>query len=333
MLKHWFKYTLLFGCLIGNSQAWGLDLSKHKDLRLLIEELVSDHKFEEQELRRIFARVKLRPNVVAAMQRPYEAKPWYQYRKLFITEENIANGVEFWRRHRKALQSAQSSYGVPASVIVAIIGIETRYGRLLGRYPVIDSLTTLVLQYPRRSKYFRGELKQFLLLAQEEGLDPLTVKGSYAGAMGIPQFLASSYRVYAVDFDGDGRRDLLSQPTDAIGSVANYLKKHRWREDQPVATTIELLNGDNVAGFVNGKLHPKSDVGKMRLGGVKIPGEISDTIKGSLVELKMANGEPEFRAAFTNFYVITRYNQSIHYAMAVYELSKALEQSVFVPSG
>lgn len=333
MTKRHLRLVLLVGCVSCSWPSWGLDLHAHKDLQLLIDELVRDHKFDEQQLRSVFARVTLRPNVVAAMQRPYEAKPWYVYRGLFVTEANVANGVRFWRQHRTALRNAEGRYGVPASVIVAIIGIETRYGRLLGRHPVIDSLTTLVLQYPRRSKYFRKELKQFLLLSQEEGLDPLLVKGSYAGAMGIPQFLASSYRAYAVDFSGDGKRDLITQPVDAIGSVANYLSRHRWRVGEPVAAMIQVAPGTDIDGFVNRKLAPKSSVKRMREGGVKLPVEISDKVQGSLVELEMAGGRSEYRAAFKNFYVITRYNQSIHYAMAVYELSRALEQAVLIPPG
>jgi len=319
--------------MASNVNAWSLDISAHRDLQTLIHEMVDKHKFQEKDLYRIFARVQLHPEIVEAMRKPYEAKPWYLYRKLFVTDKSVADGVEFWRKNKLALGRAEEVYGVPASVIVAIVGIETRYGKRLGKFPVIDSLSTLVLQYPRRSKYFRGELKQFLLLARDEDLDPLTIVGSYAGAMGIPQFLASSYRSYAVDFNGDGRRDLLSQTEDAIGSVANYLAKHRWRKGEPVASKLGDANAGNVAVLVNKKLRPDNTVQKLRQQGVDLSGDLDDALKASVVELQGPDGAREFRVTFPNFYVITRYNQSIHYAMAVHELSRELERSVLTPSG
>ena len=321
--------ALLVLLLLAVSNAvWGLDISAHQDVRLFIDEMVREHGFKAEELNQLFAHTQLRPAIVEAMQRPYEAKPWYQYRQLFITDQNIANGVEFWRRNKDVLQRAEEVYGVPASIIVAIIGIETRYGKVLGSYPVIDSLTTLVLQYPRRSGYFRKELKHYLLLTREEGLDPVTTRGSYAGAMGIPQFLASSYRSYAVDFNSDGRRDLIAQPEDAIGSVANYLAKHRWMRAQPVVAKVHLGEGVSLDGLVNQKLKPKHTVRQLKQAGVQLIGEFDTEVKASLVELDQANGGAEHRVTFGNFYVITRYNQSIHYAMAVYELSAALEKTV-----
>lgn len=323
-----FKALLVCILLASNNAVWGLDISAHQDVRLFIDEMVREHGFKTEELNRIFARAQLRPAIVEAMQRPYEAKPWYQYRQLFITDQNIANGVEFWQTNKDVLQRAEEVYGVPASIVVAIIGIETRYGKVLGNHPVIDSLTTLVLQYPRRSRYFRKELKHYLLLTRDEGLDPVTTRGSYAGAMGIPQFLASSYRSYAVDFNSDGRRDLLAQPEDAIGSVANYLAKHRWTRAQPVVTKIHPGEGVSLDGLVNRKLKPKHTVRQLNQAGVRLIGEFDKDAKASLVELDQANGGKEHRVTFGNFYVITRYNQSIHYAMAVYELSAALEKTV-----
>ncbi len=313
-----------------NTAVWGLDINAHQDVRILIGEMVREHGFKAGDLNRIFAHAQLRPEIVEAMQRPYEAKPWYQYRRLFITDQNIANGVEFWRANKAVLQRAEDVFGVPASIVVAIIGIETRYGKVLGKHPVIDSLTTLVLQYPRRSRYFRKELKHYLLLTRDEGLDPVTTRGSYAGAMGIPQFLASSYRSYAVDFNNDGRRDLLAQPEDAIGSVANYLAKHRWARAQPVVTTVHLGEGVSLDGLVNRKLKPKHTVQQLDQAGVRLIGEFDKELRASLVELEQANDGKEHRATFPNFYVITRYNQSIHYAMAMYELSVALEKAALL---
>lgn len=321
--------ALLFLLLAAsNTAVLGLDISAHQDVRALIDEMVREHGFRAGDLNRIFAHAQLRPAIVEAMQRPYEAKPWYQYRRLFITDQNIANGVEFWRANKEVLKRAEDVFGVPASIIVAIIGIETRYGKVQGKHPVIDSLTTLVLQYPRRSRYFRKELKHYLLLTRDEGLDPVATRGSYAGAMGIPQFLASSYRSYAVDFNSDGRRDLLTQREDAIGSVANYLAKHRWKREQPVVAKVHLSEGVALNGLVNRKLKPKHTVQQLNQAGVRLIGEFDKDVRASLVELDQANGGKEHRATFPNFYVITRYNQSIHYAMAVYELSVVLEKAV-----
>ena len=212
---------------------------------------------------------------------------------------------------------------MPPEVIVAIIGVESRYGESLGRHRIIDSLTTLMLLYPRRSNFFRNEIKEFLLLAREEGLDPLAVKGSYAGAMGVPQFIASSYRHYAVDFNGDKKRDLISQPVDAIGSIGHYLKKHKWRRNQPIVSDVKLGRNASPGKVVTKGLKTSISVAQLGKHGVKlVPSKPSDTAVG-LVELEEKKGKL-YRVGFNNFYVITKYNRSTLYAMAVYELSQKI---------
>jgi len=303
-----------------------LDVSAHPQIEGLIADLSRNNGFDTRQLHQVFARVQLRQNVIEAMQRPYEARPWHEYRQLFLTPESIANGAEFLRRYRTDLARAEQQFGVPAPIIVAILGIETRYGSRTGSIPVMDSLTTLVLQYPRRSKYFMGELRHFLLLTRDESLDPLAIKGSYAGAMGIPQFLASSYRHYAIDFDGDGRRDLINQYPDAIGSVANYLKENRWRRGDPVIAAIDPDPGTALDNYVSTKLRTTTTADKLRRAGIDLGKEITDGARIGLLRLEEQNGSI-WRVAFENFYVITRYNQSVNYAMAVVELGDAMARA------
>jgi membrane-bound lytic murein transglycosylase B len=302
--------------------ALALEVAKHEDIVRLIDELVSEQRFSEQELRDIFARVRLRPNVVKVMSKPSERLPWHRYRKLFITPVQIDDGVDFWRAHDQTLQRAEQDFGVPAEVIVAIIGVETRYGRNRGSYPVIDSLTTLTLQYPRRSNFFRSELRHFLVLTRDEGLDPLGITGSYAGAIGIPQFMPSSYRDYAVDFSGNGRRDLVNETEDAIGSVANYLKRYRWQANAPIVADARTT-ATVAAPLIHKKLRPNTTVAALRKAGVKTADDVDGSLQAALVQLDGAES-PIWRVAFANFYAITRYNPSVNYAMAVYELSVAV---------
>ncbi len=291
--------------------------------RAFIDEMAARHDFRRAELEQLFASAKPRKSVLQAISRPAEAKPWYAYRPIFLTLERIEAGGRFWDVHREALERAEQRYGVPPEVIVAIIGVETRYGRNTGRYPVLDAVATLAFQYPKRAPFFRSELEQFLLLAREEGLDPAAVKGSYAGAMGWPQFIASSYRNYAVDFDGDGIRDLLSNPVDAIGSVANYLSVHGWQPGRPVARQVGV-NGAAVAALVKQGLKPHTTLGDMRRQGLSVPRDLTDEQLATLIRLENRNGE-EFWVGLQNFYAITRYNHSALYAMAVYQLSQEFE--------
>ncbi|NJN51250.1 MAG: lytic murein transglycosylase B, partial [Gammaproteobacteria bacterium] len=229
--------------------------------------------------------------------------------------------VEFWRAHAAELARAEAQFGVPAQMIVSIIGVETRYGRNTGSYRVADALSTLAFDYPPRSSFFRSELTQFLLLAREEGSEPLSLTGSYAGAMGYGQFIPSSYRAYAVDFDGDGKRDIWRNTSDAIGSVANYFKVHGWKSESPVVVQAEPLDR-RADAIANDALALNHTVGSIRALGMTMPG-YADEEPAMLVKLEGANG-PEYWVGMQNFYVITRYNRSTMYALAVHQLSDAL---------
>lgn len=293
------------------------------DVQAFIDEQVSRHGFDRRELRNLFARVRMREDTIALITRPAErTKPWYEYREIFLDQARIDGGVEFWRQHRAALNRAEQVYGVSPEIIVAIIGVETRYGRITGRHGVLEALTTLAFDYPRRADFFRKELENYLLLTREEGIDPLSLQGSYAGAMGIGQFMPSSYRAYAVDFTGDGRRDLWTSPVDAIGSVANYLAEHGWRHNEPVVRSAMVQGNAYPAVLFEGS-PPNRSVAELADYGVRAGSEVDSSLSAALLELEGRQG-PLHWLAFSNFYVITRYNRSPLYAMAVYELAQAI---------
>jgi membrane-bound lytic murein transglycosylase B len=295
------------------------------EVQSFIKQLVQQHNFDGNRMRQIFDQVEIRPEIIDAMNRPYEAKPWYQYRPLFVTRARIEEGAQFMQQNYRVLQQAQKKYGVPAEIISAIIGVETRYGRHRGGYRVIDALATLGFDYPRRSRFFLSELEQFLLLSREEGFDPLAVNGSYAGAMGKPQFIASSYRRYAVDFDGDGVRDLIDNSADAIGSVANYLARHGWQRGQPVAVPVSAAVD---APAEMGKLiKPVTSIATWRKRGYTPKDSIAGPLDAELIVLQNADS-PEYWLGLRNFYAITRYNHSELYAMAVYQLSEGIKRQL-----
>lgn len=286
-----------------------------------MDEMALHHQFDRADLVRLFSEARLKPSILKAMARPAEIKPWHEYRPLFVEVKRIDQGVRFWAEHEAALQRAEAQFGVPASVIVAIIGVETFYGRNTGAYRVVDALATLAFGYPARAAYFRDELEQYLLLARETGIPPLSIKGSYAGAMGIPQFMPSSYRNYGVDFDGDNHRDLWRNPVDAIGSVAHYFQGKGWQPGAPVLTQATQI-AEPGKDLANRGWGYRMLLKEWALVGVASKSETER--EAMLLTLDGANG-PEHWFAFENFYVITRYNHSFHYAMAVWELSQALE--------
>jgi membrane-bound lytic murein transglycosylase B len=316
--------TLLCG-LLTLPLTVGANTAARQDVQAFIERIADTHKFERGELQRVFEQVEIRPEIIDAMNRPYEAKPWHQYRPLFVTQARMDEGAEFLRQHHSVLQRAESKYGVPAEIITAILGVETRYGRYRGKYRVADALATLGFDYPRRSTFFLKELEAFLLLSREERFDPLAVTGSYAGAMGKPQFISSSYRHYAVDFDGDGIRDLLDNSADAIGSVANYLARHGWQRNQPVA--VPVLPGAG-APTENGRLKkPDTAIQQWRQRGYTPEHSVSEQWEADLIVLQSKTG-PEYWLGLRNFYAITRYNHSELYAMAVYQLSQGIKRQL-----
>jgi membrane-bound lytic murein transglycosylase B len=268
--------------------------------------------------------VRLRPEILQAMERPKEALPWYEYRRLFVNDGRAEQGVGFWRRHDALLKRAHETYGVPPEIVVAVLGVETQYGRNTGQWPVLDTLTTLVLRYPPRAAFFRQELEQYLLLARELKLDPVRVKGSYAGAMGMPQFIPSSWRRYAVDFDGNGARDLLGSPADIIGSVANFLRVHGWQPDAPVAD-VAHVEGTLYFWIEKLGIKPSLPLDQFVRYGVSPPVPRDPATPAALILLEGESG-PSARIGYNNFYVITRYNRSHRYAMAVHELADHIRQ-------
>ena len=287
-----------------------------------IDEMVARHSFSRDELARLFAQIDPQPDVLVAISNPAEAKPWHEYRPLFVNESRIQGGVEFWDAHKETLARAKKTYGVPPEIIVAILGVETRYGRTTGIHPVLASLTTLAFAYPPRSRFFRRELEEYLLLTREEHLDPLSLMGSYSGAVGPGQFVASSYRRYAVDFDGDGRRDLLYNTADVIGSVANYLEVHGWTPKQAVASRADTT-GEIDKSILSEDLKPRVSLRRMRRYGVVPQDDLPDGQMGTLIVLETLRG-PEYWIGLHNFYVITRYNRSPLYAMVVHQLSQEI---------
>jgi len=262
-------------------------------------------------------------SIIDAISNPAEALPWYRYRAIFLTDERIDAGIAYWNEHRELLDAVEDRYGVPAEIVVAIIGVETQYGRYRGRHRVLDALRTLAFAYPPRADFFRSELEAFLILTNEEGIDPRTPLGSYAGAMGVPQFIASSYRAYAVDFNGNGRRDLFSEPADAIGSVGNYFARHHWRAGAPIAQPAQI-EGRVDEGLLGGDLKPRHVVADLTQQGVRTRRPLAADEPARLLALETRNG-PEYWLTLNNFYVITRYNHSPLYAMAVYQLAQAIK--------
>ena len=303
-------------------QAFGqAGYDKRPEVRTFIREMVEKHGFVERELRSLFARAERAEPVLQAIAKPPDPPVWANYRALFLTEKRIEGGVEFWQAHQGLLERAEREFGVPAQVIVAIIGVETFYGRNTGRWRVIDSLTTLAFDYPPRARFFRSELEHYLVMARDNGQDVLAVRGSYAGAIGIPQFMPSSTRAYAVDFDGDGAVDLRASTADAIGSVASFLSKHGWQRDAPVQFRPELA-GDAWRAYASGSVELKHAVGQLREAGVPVPDSVAADSRAALIDLGS-----EVRVALRNFYVITRYNRSAMYAAAVADLAEALRAS------
>jgi membrane-bound lytic murein transglycosylase B len=296
--------------------------SARPDVSAFIDRMVMDHALERDNLVEIFNQVGLRDDIIAAISRPAESKPWYKYRPIFLTPERIRLGIEFMAANREALARAEDIYGIPPEIVAAIIGVETFYGRQAGGYRVLDALATLAFAYPPRSAFFLGELEQYLLLTHEENIDPLAIKGSYAGAMGKPQFMPSSYRHYAVDFDGDQKRDLWNNTDDAIGSVARYLNEHGWQKRQAVASPASV-SGDGYRAFVDMGAEPQTPLGEFRKSGIVVAEHLPEDLPATLIQLEGENA-PEYWLGFKNFYVITRYNRSPLYAMAVYQLSEEI---------
>lgn len=297
---------------------------RDEQVRVFIDEMVQKHGFDRRQLDAWFKNVEFREDIIQTISRPAESKPWHQYRPIFLQRARIEGGAEFWERNADALRRAEAQFGVPPQIIVAIIGVETRYGSHKGKHRVIDALATLAFEYPPRAKFFRSELEHYLLLTREEKLDPLEMKGSYAGAFGQPQFISSSYRRYAIDFDGDGKRDLWQNSTDAVGSVANYLKENAWERGGIVAVPA-TVNGTAFEALLKDGLKPVRPWKDIKAQGVAAQESLPETVPAALLAFEQEQG-PEYWLGLQNFYVITRYNRSPLYAMAVYQLSEEIRR-------
>ncbi|HUQ73897.1 MAG TPA: lytic murein transglycosylase B [Burkholderiales bacterium] len=319
-MRIFFFCVMLALALPAASQPAAQPYGERSEVQAFIADLVQRHGFTESELQQLFSKVQ-RTDPVLQFMTPAERPTWQDYRAMFVNEARIAAGLAFWKANRRALARAEREYGVPAQFIVAIIGVETYYGRNMGRWRVIDALSTLAFDYPSRAPFFRGELEQYLLLAREGGLDVFALRGSYAGAIGIPQFMPGSLRRYGVDFDGDGAIDLRRSSVDAVGSVANFLKEHGWRAGEPVIYRARVTN-DAARKYVDGSVTPKYPVGELIAGGLELhPAPASTEALGVLVAL----GE-DHRVGLQNFWVITRYNRSAFYATVVSDLAAALAE-------
>ena len=302
---------------------------RRTDVKDFIAHMAATSPFKKRQLRTLLKAAQSQPAIIEAMDRPAEkAKPWSEYRPIFLTERRVREGTDFWIAHRQALDRASVRSGVAPEYLAAILGVETYYGRLTGSYRVLDALATLAFDYPARAKFFRDELEQFLLLTRDAGFDPQKVKGSYAGAMGAPQFMPSNYRRYAVDADADGRIDLWANWQDVCASVGNYLKEHGWNAGEPVLSEASVTP-DKAADLDGRKLALSETVGSLRTKGVSFDSLLSEDAPALLIAADDADGV-HWRVGYNNFYVITRYNHSALYAMAVYELALAVKQRILL---
>ena len=294
---------------------------ENTEVRSFVKSFVKKHGGSTSELGNLFAHAKQQTGVLESIAKPAERTlTWATYRPIFLTSKRIKEGAAFWNQHETLLNQAEKQFGVPPEIIVGIIGVETYYGKITGRHPVFDSLTTLAFDYPPRAKFFRSELEQFLLLAKEENFDPTEVVGSYAGAMGYPQFISSSYRRYAIDFDGDNKRDLRSNIADAIGSIGNYFQHHGWQKNKLVSQQV-IIRDERYKSLVKKSLKPTITTAQLRDVGILLP----QSIEGKHTVLALAGQDgPQLWVSHENFYVITRYNHSHLYAMAVHQLGQSI---------
>ena len=288
-------------------------------------DLEQRHGFDAEDLLRQFAMVRPNDKVLQLIRPPVSPlqRSWERYRPRFLTERRIDGGVRFWQENRLALAKASALYGVPPEIIVAIIGVETEYGGNTGNFRVLEALATLAFHYPRRADFFRTELEQFLLLARENGMDPVNMRGSFAGAIGIPQFMPGSQRRYAVDFDGDQKIDLSTSVDDAIGSVGRFLEQHGWQAGQPIAVPARA-RGEPERSLIEAGIQPTLLVAELAQQGITADADAQATV--TLVDLVSPGRPTEYWLGYNNFYVITRYNRSSFYAMSVFQLAAAIRE-------
>lgn len=317
-----FRLIYLTLLLVGSPSAQAIDVA-NPDVKSFIDAMVSEHSYDRDTLESVLLQAETKESILEAIAKPAERTlEWHEYRDIFLTDKRIKAGAAFWRENDEELQRISDETGVSVEILVGIIGVETYFGRITGNYRVLDALSTLAFEYPPRSKFFRGELEQFLLLVREEGMNATDATGSYAGAMGRPQFMPSSYRAYAVDSSDDGKRDIWSNWTDVIGSVANYFVRHGWRKDNEVVVQASL--GDQWQGELpRNTLKPEETITSLSHQGVLFATELPGDNKSQLLTLQGDDGE-EHWVGFHNFFVITRYNRSVMYALAVHQLGQEI---------
>ncbi len=297
-----------------------------REVREFVTSVSASHDFDAAWVENLLAGAHIKQPILDAISRPAEkAKPWHEYRTIFVNPRRIEGGVAFWLEHREALEAVSAECGVPVSMIVAILGVETNYGRLTGRYRVLDSLSTLAFHYPPRAAFFRSELEHFLLLSRERGIDPSAATGSYAGAMGAPQFISSSYRRYSMDGDGDGEVDLWASWPDVFASIGNYFRAHGWKPGGQVVAQARVT--DIASAPVADSTRLSESVKSLRDAGVRFDTGQSDDAAALLFELEGGAGT-EYWVGFDNFYAITRYNRSRMYALAAHQLGDAIAAAV-----
>jgi len=324
--KHLFMFAIVL--CASREPAAAIDV-KRADVKDFIAHMADTSSFKKRQLRKLLKAAQSQPAIIEAMDRPAEkSKQWLEYRPIFVSERRIREGTDFWIAHRQALDRASVRSGVAPEYLAAILGVETYYGRQTGSYRVLDALVTLAFDYPARAKFFRDELEQFLLLTRDARLDPSSVKGSYAGAMGAPQFMPSNYRRYAVDADADGHIDLWTNWPDVCASVGNYLKEHGWNAGEPVLSEATVAP-DKTPELDGRKLALSETVGSLRTKGVNFDSSLAEDAPALLIAADDTDGV-HWRVGFNNFYVITRYNHSALYAMAVYELAAAVKQRILL---
>lgn len=315
-------------CLLSATSALAIDIDQ-PEVEAFIDAMVEEHDFDREQLRDTLSAAEVKQSILDAIARPAEkTKSWAEYREIFITPERIEAGAQFWADHEDALRQVSESTGVPMEMLVGIIGVETYFGRITGSFRVLDALATLAFSYPPRAKFFRRELEQYLLLAREEGMQPTDATGSYAGAMGRPQFMPSSYRAYAVDATGDGKRDIWNDWTDVAGSIANYFLEHGWKSGEDVAAQASLGSGwEGPVPQPENTLKPTDTVASLSRKGVMFVTDLPGDSKGELLTYEGTDGL-EHWVGFHNFFVITRYNRNVMYALAVHQLGQAIALEV-----
>ena len=315
-------------CFLSVASALAIDLDQ-PEVETFIDSMVEQHDFDREELRDTLSGAEVKQSILDAIARPAEkTKSWAEYRKIFITPERIQAGAQFWADNEDALRQVSESTGVPMEMLVGIIGVETYFGRITGSFRVLDALSTLAFSYPPRAKFFRRELEEYLLLVREEGMQATDATGSYAGAMGRPQFMPSSFRAYAVDATGDGKRDIWNDWTDVAGSIANYFLEHGWKSGEDVAAQASL--GGSWQGPVpepRNTLKPSETVASLSRKGVMFVTDLPGDSKSELLTYEGADGL-EHWVGFHNFFVITRYNRNVMYALAVHQLGQAIALEV-----